>query len=135
MVATFRLLFLSFFVCIGELRPRRLGFPHNGSVNLNEMSRLSFEHPEDKADELIRNGGRLLGELAPTRAFGDVRYKWPSDRLRQMAEYFGSTGASGAKMTSGTWAGLEALPTPYTSPPYLTAKPEVATCLVSFSSI
>ncbi|KAH9278209.1 [Pyruvate dehydrogenase [acetyl-transferring]]-phosphatase 2, mitochondrial [Echinococcus granulosus] len=114
----------------GELKPRRLTTPHNGSTNIDELRRLMLEHPDDKAEDLIRNGGRLLGELAPTRAFGDVRYKWTNERLRQMADYLGAT-ADSTEMTAGSWAGLEALPTPYTSPPYLTAKPEVTTCMLN----
>lgn len=89
-----------------------------------------LEHPDDKEEDLIRNGGRLLGELAPTRAFGDVRYKWTMERLQQMTDYFGADADSAEKMTASSWAGLEAFPTPYTSPPYLTAKPEVTTCMV-----
>ncbi|KAL5103275.1 Pyruvate dehydrogenase acetyl-transferring-phosphatase 2 mitochondrial [Taenia crassiceps] len=114
----------------GELKPRLLTTPHNGSTNADELQRLILEHPDDKGGELIRNGGRLLGELAPTRAFGDVRYKWTMERLQQMADYFGAAADSAGKMTAGSWAGLEAFPTPYTSPPYLTAKPEVTTCML-----
>eukprot|EP00108_Taenia_solium_P012201 TsM_000064600 transcript=TsM_000064600 gene=TsM_000064600 len=112
----------------GELKPKRLTTPHNGSTNIDELRRLMLEHPDDKGEDLIRNGGRLLGELAPTRAFGDVRYKWTMERLQQMADYLGAAADSAEKMTAGPWAGLEASPTPYTSPPYLTAKPEVTTC-------
>ncbi|VDM32811.1 unnamed protein product [Hydatigera taeniaeformis] len=114
----------------GELKPKRLTTPHNGSTNVDELRRLMLEHPDDKGEDLIRNGGRLLGELAPTRAFGDVRYKWTVERLQEMADYFGAAVDSAEKMTAGSWAGLEAFPSPYTSPPYLTAKPEVTTFML-----
>ncbi len=73
-----------------------------------------------------------MGELAPCRAFGDVRYKWPAQRLLQMAEYFGAEvpAAEESEMTLGSWAGLTALPSPYTSPPYLTARPDITSLQV-----
>lgn len=37
--------------------------------------RLQSEHPADEMHQVIR-GGRVLGGLEPTRAFGDARYKW-----------------------------------------------------------
>ena len=36
---------------------------------------MQSEHPQDEAENVIR-GGRVLGGLEPTRAFGDARYKW-----------------------------------------------------------
>ncbi|KAM7534369.1 hypothetical protein Aperf_G00000112712 [Anoplocephala perfoliata] len=107
---------------IRDLKPQCLVDPHNGSTNSNELHRLMLEHPDNKAEDLIRNGGRLLGELAPTRAFGDVRYKWPADRLHKLVGYLGSQ----AGVSSASLAGLETLPSPYSSPPYLIAKPEVS---------
>lgn len=38
-------------------------------------SRIQSEHPAEEAHTVIR-GGRVLGGLEPTRAFGDARYKW-----------------------------------------------------------
>lgn len=53
-------------------------------------------------------GGRLLGELLPLRAFGDVRFKWTEDIQKIVLEPLGVT-----------------LPTGLLTPPYLTASPEV----------
>lgn len=110
----------------GELKPQCLVNPHNGSTNNDELRRLMLEHPDNKAEDLIRNGGRLLGELAPTRAFGDVRYKWSADRLHKLAACLGQGSVPG-----GSWAGFETLPSPYSSPPYLIAKPDVSKFVVS----
>lgn len=42
---------------------------------LTYLHRIQSEHPADEAHSVIR-GGRVLGGLEPTRAFGDARYKW-----------------------------------------------------------
>ncbi len=49
-----------------------------------------------------------------------------------MAEYFGAEvpAAEESEMTLGSWAGLTALPSPYTSPPYLTARPDITSLQV-----
>ncbi|KAM3188445.1 hypothetical protein ACTXT7_000271 [Hymenolepis weldensis] len=114
--------YMHFFHSTGELQPRRLVDPHNGSTNGCELQRLIIEHPNDKPEDLIRNGGRLLGELAPTRAFGDVRYKWPADRLQKLTEHL----SQGGNFNSDLVSAFEALPSPYISPPYLITKPEVS---------
>ena len=49
---------------------------HN-SDNKKEMSRLLAEHPGE-GETIVRNE-RLLGQLIPLRAFGDVRFKWSAD--------------------------------------------------------
>lgn len=54
------------------------------------------------------SGGRLLGELYPLRAFGDVRYKWPMNLQRVVLEPLGVPP-----------------PSHLHTPPYLTALPEV----------
>ena len=41
------------------------------------MSRLIAEHPGEE-ETIVRNE-RLLGQLIPLRAFGDVRFKWSAD--------------------------------------------------------
>ena len=48
-----------------------LSEPHN-SENLSEVNRLMSEHPPEERDTIIQND-RLLGQLMPFRAFGDVR--------------------------------------------------------------
>lgn len=45
--------------------------PHN-SDNVDEVNRLLSEHPAEEKDKIVQND-RLLGQLAPFRAFGDVR--------------------------------------------------------------
>lgn len=102
---------------------------HSAASNPDEVARLLAQHPEDTHKHVLRNGGRLLGELAPCRAFGDVRYKWPAKRLIQLARYFGAeqNTTSESIVPLGPWAGLPALPSPYFSPPYLIAKPDVKT--------
>lgn len=45
---------------------------HNAD-NVSEVLRIKNEHPSNEADTVIRQN-RLLGQLAPLRAFGDVRY-------------------------------------------------------------
>ncbi|KAL7056498.1 hypothetical protein AAHC03_020721 [Spirometra sp. Aus1] len=111
------------------LKSTPLTTAHAGATNPDEVARLLAQHPEDTRKQVLRNGGRLLGELAPSRAFGDVRYKWPAKRLVQLARYFGAEQATCSEsiVPMGPWAGLPALPSPYSSPPYLTAKPDVKT--------
>lgn len=45
---------------------------HN-AYNLHEFNRIISEHPSNEMDTVLRNE-RLLGELAPLRAFGDLRF-------------------------------------------------------------
>ena len=74
--------------------------------NPNEEARMRAEHPEEPY--VIRHG-RVLGQLEPTRAFGDAVYKWSrktQDNLKR--HFFGKTPH-------------ELLQTP----PYVTAEPVV----------
>ena len=48
---------------------------HN-SDNAGEVKRILGEHPKEEERDIIR-GDRLLGILAPLRAFGDFKFKWP----------------------------------------------------------
>ena len=48
---------------------------HN-SDNAAEVKRILGEHPKEEDRDIIR-GDRLLGILAPLRAFGDFKFKWP----------------------------------------------------------
>lgn len=102
----------------GVLRTIECTTPHTGRLNPQELLRIQNEHPENPISELFRDGGRLLGELAPSRAFGDVRYKWPIDRLLNLSRLLEMNSIN----TASEWLPL---PRPYTSPPYLTAKPEI----------
>lgn len=69
---------------------------------------IAGEHPANERDSVIR-GERLLGQLAPLRAFGDFRYKWPAQVLEEVASKYGHN----------------VTPPFYLTPPYLTARPEV----------
>lgn len=77
--------------------------------NEDEVKRLDKAHPgENKI--IDPKSGRLLG-IAITRAFGDNRWKWTTDELKQgYASYFGYR-----------------MREPYKSPPYMTAEPEITT--------
>lgn len=113
--------------CVGDLKAQPLTVAHQGGSNQNEVERIAREHPGERVHSLLRNGGRMLGELAPSRAFGDVRYKWPAELLLQMAEFFGAEVPVRASsiVPMGQWAGHTALASPYTSPPYLSSRPDV----------
>lgn len=93
----------------GEWETKRLTNDHN-SDNLAEVRRITGDHPLSERDTIIR-GDRLLGQLAPLRAFGDFRYKWPVDVLKKYAvRYYGD----------------HIIPPNYLTPPYLTAEPEIS---------
>lgn len=57
----------------GEWEMKRLTQEHN-SDNVAEVRRITGNHPFSERDTVIR-GERLLGQLAPLRAFGDFRYE------------------------------------------------------------
>lgn len=81
---------------------------HN-SDNRKEVERIWSEHPVIEKQTVIRME-RLLGQLAPLRAFGDFRYKWKKDvMINTVVPYYGES----------------AIPPNYYTPPYLTAKPDV----------
>lgn len=98
----------------GEWETKRLTNDHN-SDNMAEVRRITGEHPLSERDTIIR-GERLLGQLAPLRAFGDFRYKWPIDVLKQyvVPQY-----------------GEQVIPPNYLTPPYLTAEPEISYHLIT----
>lgn len=87
---------------------KMMSVEHN-SDNRKEVDRIWSEHPVSEKKSVIRME-RLLGELAPLRAFGDFRYKWSKEIISNtVVPYFGES----------------AIPQYYHTPPYLTAKPEV----------
>ncbi|XP_064556360.1 pyruvate dehydrogenase [acetyl-transferring]-phosphatase 1, mitochondrial [Drosophila montana] len=91
-----------------QWHPKKLNIEHNVD-NMQEVSRILGEHPREERETVIRNG-RLLSQLAPLRAFGDYRYKWPVETLQQkVVPMFGE----------------QVLPPNYYTPPYLTARPDV----------
>lgn len=67
----------------------------------SEVARLQKEHP----GEQVVYGGRILGGLQPSRAFGDSHYKWSRERLQEVKR----------RSRDETYA----------TPPYVTARPEV----------
>lgn len=96
----------------GQWTATALSTDQTGS-NSEEAHRVRSEHPGEEATA-IRNG-RVLGQLEPTRAFGDARYKWTRDVQNKVSQaFFGRR-----------------TPNELKSPPYVTAKPEVTTTQVS----
>ncbi|XP_072024691.1 pyruvate dehydrogenase [acetyl-transferring]-phosphatase 1, mitochondrial-like [Amphiura filiformis] len=85
-----------------------LSIDHNAH-NGDEIKRLKGMHPPNESSTIIKNG-RLLSELVPLRAFGDVRYKWAADTQRNVLN---------------PWYGSDVVPRSYHTPPYLVATPEV----------
>jgi pyruvate dehydrogenase phosphatase len=83
--------------------------------NLDEVERLNNQHPNEQ--NIILRNGRLLGDLAPLRAFGDARYKWPARVMKHVLNV--------ANPNVISIYGENLIPTNYKSPPYLTAEPEV----------
>lgn len=93
----------------GEWETKRLTTEHN-SDNIAEVRRITGNHPLSERDTVIR-GERLLGQLAPLRAFGDFRYKWSADTLKRIVvPHYGE----------------HVIPPNYFTPPYLTAEPEIS---------
>ena len=77
--------------------------------NNDEVLRLYKAHPDEKPT--VITNGRLLGQLQPLRAFGDVQYKW--DKLLH-------------ESVLNVVYGRPVVPTKsYKTPPYLTAEPVV----------
>lgn len=93
----------------GEWETTRLTNEHN-SDNLAEVKRITGHHPLNERETVIR-GERLLGQLAPLRAFGDYRYKWSIDILQKYVVPI---------------YGEQVIPQNYFTPPYLTAEPEIS---------
>lgn len=92
----------------GQWQTRKLTHEHN-TDNIGEVRRILGEHPSNERDSVIKCD-RLLGQLAPLRAFGDFRYKWPLDVLETKVVPF---------------YGKHVIAEYYQSPPYLTALPEI----------
>ncbi|KAL8928327.1 MAG: hypothetical protein Q9172_000919 [Xanthocarpia lactea] len=77
----------------------------------SEMARLRAEHP---GEPNVVAHGRILGNLEPSRAFGDAHYKWARDIQN---------------MVKKNWFGRTPL-TLLKTPPYVTAEPVVTTTRV-----
>ncbi|XP_063071640.1 pyruvate dehydrogenase [acetyl-transferring]-phosphatase 1, mitochondrial [Engraulis encrasicolus] len=100
----------------GSWSPLTLTNDHNAQ-NPDEMQRVLSEHPHLERKTVVKHE-RLLGQLLPFRAFGDVKFKWSSELLSHMSEArpeIHSPGNEFGKM----------VPSNYHTPPYLIAEPEV----------
>nr|CDS29603.1 protein phosphatase 2C [Hymenolepis microstoma] len=95
----------------GDWEANLLVAPHNAQ-NLREVERLQSQHPIHEASLMIVED-RLLCELIPLRAFGDIRYKMPSKVLKNIAQLCGLPPS------------YPVTPRFYTSPPYLFATPQI----------
>ncbi|KAL1242357.1 [Pyruvate dehydrogenase [acetyl-transferring]]-phosphatase 1 [Trichinella spiralis] len=84
-------------------------FGNHTADNQKEVNRIRSEHPPGEALTVLRCE-RLLGELYPLRAFGDVRYKWPLKQQKEIIE---------------PYIKLRRPPMNYLTPPYLTCEPSV----------
>ncbi|XP_074865136.1 pyruvate dehydrogenase [acetyl-transferring]-phosphatase 2, mitochondrial [Carettochelys insculpta] len=80
-----------------------------------EIRRLKGEHPKSEAETVIMSN-RLLGILMPTRAFGDVRFKWSKELQHSILEK--SCDVESLNI-------YQYAPSNYYTPPYLIAEPEV----------
>ncbi|XP_054748469.2 pyruvate dehydrogenase [acetyl-transferring]-phosphatase 1, mitochondrial-like [Lytechinus pictus] len=76
--------------------------------NLGEVERIKGGHPSHESTTVIKNG-RLLGELMPLRAFGNIRFKWTAEMQQKLMR---------------TFIGYVP-PKSYHTPPYLITTPEV----------
>jgi len=87
---------------------KKLSVEHN-TDNPAEVQRILNEHPASERDNVIKLE-RLLGQLAPLRAFGDYRYKWSKEIMSSVVvpRY-----------------GEQQMAPHYHTPPYLTARPEI----------
>ena len=78
--------------------------------NPSEVQRVLSEHPAEEASTCLKYE-RLLGRLAPLRAFGDAKFKWSKKKQEKLFPERGLKPLSDAKE--------------FLTPPYLTAEPEV----------
>ena len=67
------------------------------------------KHPGEQKRSIFQ-GDRLLGMLAPLRAFGDFRFKWKAEVIEK---------------TIGNMLGQVAVPKYYKNPPYLSVEPDL----------
>lgn len=86
-----------------------LSLDHYAS-NPDEDARIRHIHPGEP--DVLKNQ-RLLGTLEPTRAFGDLYFKWSDDMQNKVRAQYLNDGNSGRQKA------------PNATPPYLTAEPVV----------
>ena len=82
--------------------------------NQVEVQRVRNQHPKSEISFVLKNN-RLLGQLIPLRAFGDIRFKWSVKDLRTVVNILDTAYAS------------TITPMNYYTPPYLITTPEI-TC-------
>ncbi|XP_048752346.2 pyruvate dehydrogenase [acetyl-transferring]-phosphatase 1, mitochondrial-like [Ostrea edulis] len=86
--------------------------------NASEIRRILDKH-KNESSNIIKNN-RLFGELAPLRAFGDIRYKVSLTESKDLERYFNSPTAE----IRGYYDN-KVVPPNYKTPPYLISEPEV----------
>ncbi|KAJ2041327.1 [Pyruvate dehydrogenase [acetyl-transferring]]-phosphatase 1, mitochondrial [Coemansia sp. RSA 2337] len=94
----------------GTWKAVRLTEDQTGSTP-SEIARIQNEHPGEDA---VISGGRVLGNLMPSRAFGNMRFKWPLDIQQEIFPFLYDLGFNGAQT-----------PKHCLTPPYVTAEPVV----------
>ena len=95
----------------GEWVAKPLSTDHSFD-NQSEVQRVRSSHPKSETSFVLKNN-RLLGQLIPLRAFGDVRFKWSVKDLRTVVNIIDTAYASSI------------IPMNCYSPPYLIATPEI----------
>ncbi|KAL3317133.1 [Pyruvate dehydrogenase [acetyl-transferring]]-phosphatase 1, mitochondrial [Cichlidogyrus casuarinus] len=90
---------------------RQMITPHTAQ-NAQEVKRILSQHPMHEKDFIFRDD-RLLGELMPFRAFGDIRLKWKADTLKKVASLLDLP------------PNYPVCPRFYQSPPYLVCTPQI----------
>ena len=92
----------------GKWTATPLSVDQTGS-NEDEAARMRKEHPDE---QYVVHNGRVLGQLEPSRAFGDASYKWSKETQDKLKKgYFARTYP----------------PRLLKTPPYVTAEPVVTT--------
>ncbi|CAM2717281.1 unnamed protein product [Rotaria socialis] len=77
---------------------------------INETD-LYIANSGDARAVLVIRSDRLLGVLSPFRAFGNIRFKWPKNYLKEYLQPY--------------YKNVDALVQFYLTPPYLTVRPEI----------
>lgn len=90
----------------GDLQAVQLSRDQTGD-DPSEIARIRTEHPGEESTAVFR--GRVLGNLQPSRSFGDARYKWDIKT---------------SKLLFGNYYNRE-VPKHYLTPPYVTANPGI----------
>ena len=93
----------------GDWVARQLSLDQTGGTP-SEMQRLRKEHPGEEKTVVSR--GRILGNLEPSRAFGDFKYKLPWKTQEKIYDALDAT---------------VRLPPNFATPPYVTAEPLIQT--------